>query len=430
MNKIKVSIIVLVVILIIVLVAAAAIIFSIIRYDEENYGEDYVEQPLNTNIQEVTSSTYFFIVEDTVQTYCKYIYSEYEGTNLDTIVDGISSEAYKRNALISVLDKSYITENNITNENVFDYVDDLSGYTTFQADRMKFLEGRNVNTYIVEGRLFNNMQLIGTRIYMINLDNTNMSFSIKPMEGNFEDIIEIIRDDSQIESNSYNRFEYVVTSEETLITKYFSRYKTEIIGNIENAYSLLDAEYRDLRFDSIDEFSEYISNKQIQYAYISQYQKNEYDGYTQYICLDQNNNYYIINATGLMEYTVMLDTYTVDLPQFIEEYNNANDAEKAGMNLEKVFTAVNNGDYEYVYNKLDSTFKQNNFPTLESFETYMSETFYDNNTVEYSNYQNNAGLHMYDVSVTNTDDANSSAVTKTFIMQLLDGTDFVMSFNV
>ena len=37
---------------------------------------------------------------------------------------------------------------------------------------------------------------------------------------------------------------------------------------------------------------------------------------------------------------------------------------------------------------------------------------------------------MYDVTFTNKDNQNSEPVTKTFIIKLLEGTDFVMSFNV
>ena len=90
----------------------------------------------------------------------------------------------------------------------------------------------------------------------------------------------------------------------------------------------------------------------------------------------------------------------------------------------------NDKDYNYVYNKLDNTFKQNNFPTLESFQTYITQNLYENNSIAYSNYQTSGNLHIYEISIKNAEDENSATVTKNFIMQLLDGTDFVMSFNV
>ena len=163
---------------------------------------------------------------------------------------------------------------------------------------------------------------------------------------------------------------------------------------------------------------------------LAQYQVTEQDGYTQYVLVDQNGKYYIVNETAVMKYNTMLDTYTVDLPQFKERYNSSNDAEKAGLNLQKIVDALNNNDYEYVYNKLDETFKSNNFQTLESFEQYIQDNLYTSANVEFSNYQNSGELHIFDATFTDKNNESSNAITKTFIVKLLEGTDFVMSFNV
>mgnify|MGYP000081844256 CR=1 FL=1 len=50
--------------------------------------------------------------------------------------------------------------------------------------------------------------------------------------------------------------------------------------------------------------------------------------------------------------------------EFIEKYNSANEKTKVGLNIQKVFDAINNEDYEYVYNKLDNTFKQTNLKIM------------------------------------------------------------------
>ena len=131
-----------------------------------------------------------------------------------------------------------------------------------------------------------------------------------------------------------------------------------------------------------------------------------------------------------MNYKVLLDIYTLDLPEFIERYNRANNGERAGLNLQRAFDAINNKDYEYVYNKLDDTFKENNFSTLNEFEEYITENFYYSNNVTYSNYKSSGGLHMYDATIVDAENEKSSPITKTFIIKLLDGTDFTMSFNV
>ena len=87
-------------------------------------------------------------------------------------------------------------------------------------------------------------------------------------------------------------------------------------------------------------------------------------------------------------------------------------------------------DYTYVYNKLDETFKQNNFKTENDFIAYMQNAFYANNNVEFSNYRASGDLHIFDATFTDRNNANNQARSKTFIIQLKEGTDYRLSFNV
>ena len=137
----------------------------------------------------------------------------------------------------------------------------------------------------------------------------------------------------------------------------------------------------------------------------------------------------MFNENGVMDFKMILDTYTIDLPQFIEKYNQANDETKVALNLQKVFEAINDEDYNYVYNKLDDTFKQNNFPTLESFEEYVKNNFYSKNTITKANYTMENDMYVYGLNISNADNENEF-ITKEFIVKLEEETDFVMSFNI
>ena len=238
-----------------------------------------------------------------------------------------------------------------------------------------------------------------------------------------------------IENYEGYEFQPVIVNSVTLARLYLEDIKTDLMYNIEEAYEKLNIEYKQAKFPTLERFQEYVEENRdrISSITISSYQRfpreDGKNGY-QLVAIDTNNNYYIFNVTAVMQYDVLLDVYTVDIPMFIEQYNSATDAEKAALNLQKVFSAINNKDYQYVYNKLDSTFKQNNFPTLADFETYAENTFYDNNSVGYTNYQTNGDLHIFELNITDKSNATSPAITKNFIMQLLDGTDFVMSFSV
>ena len=90
--------------------------------------------------------------------------------------------------------------------------------------------------------------------------------------------------------------------------------------------------------------------------------KNEGDFTSdRYFCIDQNNNYYIFDQKSIMNFELILDSYTIDLPEFIEVYYVAEAPEKVALNIQKTFDALNCKDYNYVYSKLSEGFKKNYF---------------------------------------------------------------------
>lgn len=98
------------------------------------------------------------------------------------------------------------------------------------------------------------------------------------------------------------------------------------------------------------------------------------------------------------------------------------------MNLEKVIEAINEQDYNYVYNKLNETFRKNNFSTLEKFEKYIKENFYEENEATYLNFNEISETYTYSVII--KDKKTSKTKTKNFVMQLGAGTNFEMSFEI
>ena len=200
----------------------------------------------------------------------------------------------------------------------------------------------------------------------------------------------------------------------------------------EMVYEKLNQEYREKRFETYEEFDSYAVNNIMNSVSmrIASYQKSEHEGYTQYTCADQNNNYYIFYITDIMNYTLILDTYTIDLPEFVEEYNSADDARKVQLNISKVFEAINDGDYRYVYNKLDETFRNNTYGSLENFRVYMEENFYEENDIEYLEFSEEGDTYIYRTRIKNAAEGQSEGKEMTVIMKLLEGTNFVMSFSI
>ena len=178
-------------------------------------------------------------------------------------------------------------------------------------------------------------------------------------------------------------------------------------------------------YEDINEYVMMQSNIKMQ-----RYDVNKKDGYTQYICVDSLGNYYIFNATSAMKYSAILDTYTVDISEFIEKYNSSNTQEKVVLNLNKFMMAINDKDYKYAYSILADSFKKANFPTLESFETYAKQNFFDINEFEYEKYGSEGDTYYtYAVTIKDASGADTNTKSRTFIMQLNEGTNFVLSFN-
>ena len=92
---------------------------------------------------------------------------------------------------------------------------------------------------------------------------------------------------------------------------------------------------------------------------------------------------------------------------------------------------LNLKDYESAYKLLDSNFKKNNYPSIEAFKKYVEKNLYGYSKITTVNNSNKTG--NYYITSLDLEDGESENIRKkqiTIIMQLLEGTDFVMSFSM
>ena len=232
--------------------------------------------------------------------------------------------------------------------------------------------------------------------------------------------------------NECNQLEIKGTTQERLINEYLEDYKNNALNFTDDAYELLDKQYREAKFGSIEEYKQYINNNksEIEDIELSKYQANETDDCTEYICIDQYNSYYIFHVTNPGSYTLFLDTYTVDLPEFAEKYNKASEQEKVVLNINKIITALNAKDYHYIYSKLAYSFKNNYFQNQEILERYLRENINEKVVVSYDKFSKQGNLYTYEIRI--TDEGIETYLNKkmNIVMQLNEGTDFVMSFSI
>lgn len=361
-----------------------------------------------------------------------------------------------KEATYGILDDDYIKNNNITEENVLTKIPEIISENDNYRIRQMYGQTNLENEVYYIYCIFENNKSENTYFALYN-DKQNVTYSVEHItEETYNNEIKNTKKTlakKTINSNDYNSSKSIFPSEQEIVNKYFKNYLENAVYDVEYTYSILDEEYKKERFPTIEEFKGYIENKKNLYVsaitsktyedfssmdeyieYITQkqklklqgYQIRYIDNYTRYVCIDSYNNYYVFVVTTPLNYTLMLDTYTVDLPEFTEKYSSSTTEEKAGYNIQKIVEALNTQDYNYVYSKLADDFKANYFKTYEDFEKYAKETFAIKNEVEFNKYTTSENLSTYEITL----NGQGKTVTKTIIMRLDEGTNYVFAFDV
>lgn len=451
MEKIKKLMIIVFIILILIIIIIAMLLNSIKKEKEQhsNFSNDEGDfATISEEIQPVTDDTMYYTVANCIQNYINTVILNIEYNSKiaedeiayleeETGKKVITTEKEKANAIISILSKNYIEKNNITVNNIYNVITMKGEYIEADINKMVFKDGENIQVYGV----YTTIQDIAVenapkenKYFIVTLDKYNVTYSIEPIEDTkINDINDLNLDNGidSIEKNDYNVCTYNRTSQQNMAQKYISDYKNTVLANTRNAYMLLDEEYRNKRFGSIEEYEKYVlDNKDnIRKISLDKYQVIEKDGYKEYICIDTNNKYYIFKVTAVMEYTLLLDTYTVDLPEFIEKYDKAKENKKVALNIEKLKEAIDCGDYNYVYSKLNETFRVNNFATLESFKNYIKTNYPSSYEIEYGKSGNYGSNYTQVITITDINTGNKVDM-KTIVMKLKEDRDFEMSFDI
>lgn len=140
----------------------------------------------------------------------------------------------------------------------------------------------------------------------------------------------------------------------------------------------------------------------------------------------QTGDYYIFKQTGVMEFSLILDTYTIDLPEYIEKYNKSANEQKVALCIDKFMKNVNDENYNLAYSMLSEGFKNNYFKTQSEFESYAKQYLVGNN-ITFEKIENEADIYIYKVSLTKNGQTKQN---KNFNVKLGNKTNFELSFNV
>lgn len=403
-TKIIISIMLLILIIIIIIVA-----LLLINRNTVNLQEDNPETIAFQDTEKVDNKTLFFNINHNINNYFTYVQE-----NNANAIESISS-----NNVIE-LKHQYTSQINFISQDMY-VIDKISNITVY------------VYGVIRENNIQDDYYLI------INMDYNNNAFSVTPISKEEYDsavnnqVNERYKQDINIQKNLYNEIKEINVTDFEVLKLYFEDYKFNAINNTEHAFEILDSEYRQKKFNNnIEEYKQYIQNNlnRLLDANIVQHGITKNGQYGEYIAIDNYNNYYKIKETGINSYTIILDNYTLENDELINEYNKLSDKEKVASIVDKVMKLINTKSYTELYGYLNNDFKNNYFKTQESFEKYINENFFANNIVGSLSLKNEGTY--YTVTVPYKESLSSAAEqrSKTFIIRLKTGTDFELSFNI
>lgn len=420
--------------------------------DKKNSNEDTIKTKVDL-IEKIRGREEFFEVKRCVDKYT-YLFQD-----IKEIKDGESYSEEEKNEelnyiseeMYDILDENYINYSKITKDSIMKKMYEEQYEKKYIITEIIGQEiGNDQKQYIVSGFIIN----ISTNerenfTIAIRKDSNNKTFSVYPQEYvEYKKWNELKVGDSFTSEtkkitnkNENNCVENREVTDEEVLKYYYAKYKYLLIyDNIEAAFEILDEEYRTKRFENnVDEFKKYVEleynkilDSDLKEYYISDSEEtyDETTSYTQYVCKDQYGKYYMINETGTNNYTMYLDSYTIETESFTSNYEDSTEEEKVGLNVGKIIEAINNKDYKYVYNKLSDEYKNKFFNTQEELINYIQENFYEQSYIEEGSCEKTNDTFVCKIKLFNSQDEESTGKEKTIIMKLLEETNFVMSFSL
>ncbi|MBO5179502.1 MAG: hypothetical protein J6B87_04055 [Clostridia bacterium] len=342
----------------------------------------------------------YYTIEGIIKSFNTYaLYLTSTAKDLNLIVNQNNEqqvlEQYRKKGyeyINNVLAQNYKSTYSVNNQYIYEYITKNIGKKYTITDMYAVDDSDMINTYFVYGTYGSN-----EFNYIVILDKYNYTFEI--YLSNYLSDNKINKTDSstmktqhisRIEKNDFNSFSYKNIEEEQMIRTYYDEYTEFMKSNPERAYNLLNSEYRDKRFNSIDEFKEYTSIKanDIANRKLSSYSINKIGNYTEITCKDNMDGNITFRVTSVMKYNVLLDSYTMNIALFEKEYNEEqNNSYKAKICFERFMECINGKDYKKAYSYLNNEYKERNFKTEQEFITYIERNWFDTNKYIYDTIQ-------------------------------------------
>ena len=124
--------------------------------------------------------------------------------------------------------------------------------------------------------------------------------------------------DKKEDTNIYeaNQYKPIKITDEDMANKYLNDFKNTVLSNKDEAYKLLNKDYRETKFQNIEEFYTYINNLQSMSFYslkVDKYEIKTINNKKIFYILGSDGNMYYIKENHIMDYEVYLDNYIAKL---------------------------------------------------------------------------------------------------------------------
>ena len=294
MKKVKIAIILLVVIAIIITIIMKMVMPQKQQEQVDSFGVD-ISQDFIKNIGIVENYDTFFSVERMFNNYITKV------------------QVKNKEAIYGLLEKEYITKNNITTEKVLNYVQTISKYN-LKPRIIAMYSQENIDNaeYYIHAILENNKEQEKDFYFTLYEDRLNSRYSIVQIEKeNFEDIINNQQkelDQKRISGNEYNELIYAVSSEEEQAKKHLDDFVQKALNDLDQAYDMIEEENKKSSFPNKEEFIKYVESKKEEFLddEISEFKIEKAVKYTKFICTDIYGNKFTFYANGPLNYKVII----------------------------------------------------------------------------------------------------------------------------
>lgn len=122
-----------------------------------------------------------------------------------------------------------------------------------------------------------------------------------------------IKDEPFLKNYKVNEFIPVYISDEDMARFYLNDYVNKMYFNPQEGYLLLDEEYKSKKYTTFSEYMTYINSLNYVNHKLDKYFVKESKGYKLIGAYDTYGNVFIFKTKGVMQYSVYLDDYTIEI---------------------------------------------------------------------------------------------------------------------